>query len=338
MAERFENILSECIDRVLRGESVESCLGRYPEQAGDLAPLLRTALAAQEASAVEPRPDFKAQVRYEVQTRASAAGRKVEGKGTPFWGWVPRWAVVVAAVFLVILVAGSSTVAASSDSVPGDTLYSVKTTTERVRLFFAFSDVSKAKLEAGFAGRRVREMARIARRGDMVRLEALRTRFNAHLARIDQLAARIAEADLQNAARIADLEEILNSNMARDDALLQAAYEEAPLALQPAIQLARMRLMQTYEGVIGGLRARYGQQTSDGGGMSWGWPETGGMEAVGTCGLLADAEVAEDGLQKVFADCLTGDLSQGSQSSGQINGYEIIGHSSLNCLQGVIQA
>ena len=317
MAERFENILSECIDRVLQGESVESCLGRYPEQAGELAPLLRTALAARQASAVEPRPDFKAQVRYEVQSRAAAAGRKIEGKGMPFWGWVPRWAVAVAMVFLVVLVAGSGTVAASSDTVPGDTLYSVKTTTERARMFFAFSDVAKAKLEAGFAGRRVREMARIARRGDAVRLETLRTRFNEHLARIDQLAERIAEADLQNAATIAELEAILYRNMARDDALLRAAYEEAPLSLRPAIQLARMRLMQSYEGVIYGLRARYGQQTSYGGGS-----------------LLSDAEVAEDGLQKVFMNCFTGDLAQGGEGSGEVNGYEVVGHTAGDGLQG----
>jgi hypothetical protein len=324
MAERFENILSECIDRVLQGESLESCLGRYPQQAGELAPLLRTALAARQASAVEVRPDFKARVRYEVQSRAAAAGLRTQGKGTPFWGWVPRWAVVVAAVFLVVLVAGSGTVAASSDTVPGDTLYSVKTTTERVRMFFAFSDTAKAKLEAGFAGRRVREMARMARRGDAVRLETLRTRFSEHLARIDRLAARIAEADLENAATIAELEAIMYRNMARDDALLQAAYGEAPLTLRPAIQLARIKLMQSYEGVIDGLRARYGQQTWYGGGTS------------GTPGLLADTEVAEDGFQKVFVNCFTGDLAQGGEGGGDVYADEVVGHAGGNGLQGAV--
>jgi hypothetical protein len=321
MAERFENILSECIDRVLQGESVEACLERYPGQAGELAPLLRTALAARQASAIEPRPDFKAQVRYQVHSRAAATGHGTAQKGMPFWGWVPRWAMVVAMVFLLVLVAGSGTVAASSDSVPGDTLYSVKTATERVRLFFSGSDVARAKLEAEFAGRRVREMARIARRGDTVRLEALRVRFNEHLARIDRLAARIAEGNQQNASKIEELQQILYRNMARDDALLQTAYEEAPLALRPAIQLARMRLMQSYEGVIGALRARYGQQTSYGGGS-----------------LLSDAEVAENGFQEVFMNCLTGDLAQVGQGSGEVNGDEVIGHSGVNGLQGVVQA
>src|SRR4030042_5624397 len=177
MAERFEDILSECIDRVLQGESVEQCLARYPEQAGELEPLLRTAVAAREGSAVESRPEFKAQVRYQVHSRLSAGGRKTAQKGMPVLGWVPRWAVVVAVMFLVILLAGSSTVAASSNSLPGDSLYSVKTTTERVRVFFAFSGVAKAKLQASFAGRRVQEMARMAARGDVETRESLRKRF-----------------------------------------------------------------------------------------------------------------------------------------------------------------
>lgn len=274
MAERFENLLNECIDRVLQGETVEQCLARHPEQAKDLEPLLRTAIAAREASAVDPRPEFKAQVRYQVQSRVSATKPGAARTGMPLWGWVPRWAVIVVAVLLVFVLAGTGTVAASSDTVPGDTLYSVKTTSERVRMFFTLSDVAKAKLEARFAGRRVEEMVRIARRGDAIRLEALRIRFNEHLARIDRLAARIAEADPEDATRTEELEEILYRNMARDDALLQAAYEEAPLVLRPAIQLARMRLMESYQGVIDALRARYGQSNSYGDGMFWAWSET----------------------------------------------------------------
>src|SRR4030042_4639447 len=116
MAERFEDILSECIDRVLQGESVEQCLAGYPEQARELEPLLRTVVAAREASAVESRPEFKAQVRYQIHSRVSATGRRTEQKGMPVLGWVPRWAVVVALMFLVILVAGSSTVGAPSNT------------------------------------------------------------------------------------------------------------------------------------------------------------------------------------------------------------------------------
>jgi hypothetical protein len=66
MAEEFEHILDECIDRLLRGESLEQCLQRYPEQAAQLEPLLRVALATQKASSVEPRAEFKAQARQQL--------------------------------------------------------------------------------------------------------------------------------------------------------------------------------------------------------------------------------------------------------------------------------
>jgi len=68
MAEGFEHILDECIDRLLRGESLEQCLQRYPEQAAQLEPLLRVALATQKASSVEPRAEFKAQARQQLSS------------------------------------------------------------------------------------------------------------------------------------------------------------------------------------------------------------------------------------------------------------------------------
>lgn len=68
MAEEFGYILDDCIDRLLRGESLEQCLQRYPEQAAELEPLLRVALTTYQASAVEPRPEFKVQARQQLSS------------------------------------------------------------------------------------------------------------------------------------------------------------------------------------------------------------------------------------------------------------------------------
>jgi hypothetical protein len=68
MAEEFEHILDECIDCLLRGESLGQCLQRYPEQAAQLEPLLRVALATQKASSVEPRTEFKVQARQQLSS------------------------------------------------------------------------------------------------------------------------------------------------------------------------------------------------------------------------------------------------------------------------------
>ncbi len=46
MSKEFDNILDECMERLLfKGETVELCLESYPEQAVELKPLLQTALA-----------------------------------------------------------------------------------------------------------------------------------------------------------------------------------------------------------------------------------------------------------------------------------------------------
>jgi hypothetical protein len=51
---QFDDILNLCLDRILKGETVEGCLQSYPEMAKELEPLLRTAVAAKVASEVQP--------------------------------------------------------------------------------------------------------------------------------------------------------------------------------------------------------------------------------------------------------------------------------------------
>jgi len=78
MAERFENMLDQCLEGLRQGESLEQCLARYPEQAAELAPLLRVAMASQKASsAVKPRPECKARARSEIRSQLRA------GSGSP---------------------------------------------------------------------------------------------------------------------------------------------------------------------------------------------------------------------------------------------------------------
>ena len=207
MASRFEDILSDCTERLLQGESVEQCLQRYPEQARELEPLLRVAAAAREtASAVEPGPEFKDRTRYEIQSRLRAAEPKAGARKSSMMGWMPRWAVAAVSLVFVILLCGTTTVAASSDALPGDTLYGVKTTAEAVQLRLTFSEEGKARLQARFAERRAWEMARLAESGRTDRLRTLATRFGEHLARIEELAARIEATDPEDGERIAELQ------------------------------------------------------------------------------------------------------------------------------------
>lgn len=186
----FNNILDECLERILGGETLEQCLKLYPEQAAELKPLLETVLAVKEASAVEPRPEFKARARYQFR---SALQEKAAGRSRPFFGWIPRWATIVTIV-LVLLLAGGGTVVAASNSMPDSILYPVKLATENVQLALTPSQIGKARLCAGFADKRVAEIIYMANKGDAQRVEAITERLDDRLAMLAVLASDL-EAD-----------------------------------------------------------------------------------------------------------------------------------------------
>ncbi len=186
---RFNNILNECLERLLKGETIEQCLQSYPEQAAELEPLLRTALAAKRVSAIQPRAEFRARARYQFQS----ALREMESKkGRWFFVWQSRWATAVA-VILIFLLVGGGTVAAAGNSMPDGTLYPVKLATEQVRLTLTPSALAKAQLYARLADKRVAEIVYMAGKGDPQRVELVARRLDAHLVRIATLAAAQGE-------------------------------------------------------------------------------------------------------------------------------------------------
>lgn len=59
MAEDFNRILDECIDRINRGDSPAECLSDYPEYAASMQPLLQAMAGVQKTFAFTPSPDAK---------------------------------------------------------------------------------------------------------------------------------------------------------------------------------------------------------------------------------------------------------------------------------------
>ncbi|MFN8491683.1 MAG: hypothetical protein U0350_29055 [Caldilineaceae bacterium] len=66
----FEEMLANCLDALERGETIESCLARYPQNAPELAPLLR--LATTVRSTPQPRLSAEAFQRGRAVVRAQA--------------------------------------------------------------------------------------------------------------------------------------------------------------------------------------------------------------------------------------------------------------------------
>ncbi len=184
-ASEFDNILDECLERVLnKGETIEQCLEAYPGYAAELEPLLQTALETKDATAIKPRPEFRERASYQFQK----ALREMESKRTRhFFGWQPRWATAVIVV-IVLLLAGSSTVAASGNSMPDEPLYPVKLATEAVRLTLTPSALGKTELYAKLADKRVAEIIKMADEGKVEQVERATHRLSNQLVAMASLA------------------------------------------------------------------------------------------------------------------------------------------------------
>lgn len=184
----FRDIFEECLELVLvKGETVEECLRRYPEHARELKSLLETATATKKATAVQPSPEFRERARQQFYAalRQMPAQKKRAGFS---WGGQPRWATVVAVVLAILLVS-SGTVAAASGSMPDQPLYPVKLASEQAWLALTFSSLHKAELYARLADRRVLEIVYLASKNKPEQVQRTTQSLDGHLARIADLAA-----------------------------------------------------------------------------------------------------------------------------------------------------
>lgn len=182
----FENILEDCLERLLAGgETVEDCLNAYPQHASALKSLLQTALLTKNATEIEPRPEFKASARYQFRIALQEAASK---KNRSFSAWRFRWATALTSI-LVMLMAGGGLVFAAGTSMPDNPLYSVKLAVEQMQLNLTFSDLGKANLHAEFADIRISEIISMAQKGDTGQVMAGIDLLGNHFAMIANLTA-----------------------------------------------------------------------------------------------------------------------------------------------------
>jgi hypothetical protein len=180
MTEKLENILEKCLERItVKGESIETCLRDYPEHASQLEPLLRTAISASSRTHdIKPTSELKLkatnQMLSEIQHRQQKKGKEVRTLA-----WKYRWALP--AMLLLLLLISSGVVIGANDSMPGEPLYPVKTTMEKVQLTLTPSDLGKAKLHVKFAERRTKEMIAMDKKKKAREVEKLAGRVKQEL-------------------------------------------------------------------------------------------------------------------------------------------------------------
>lgn len=274
---RLEDIFNECYERILQGESFESCLRRYPEHAAELEPMLRTALGfTWRASTVQPRPEFRYWARVRLQQAQLHARQPKQVQKPGLFSWQRAWAMALVAI-LVILLTGGGTVAASADALPDQPLYPVKLATERIRLAFAFSESQKAEIYTQLALTRAEEIEAMAREGKTEAVVITAERLASQLEQASQTIAdvestiaavipakmtpptpppappvpdaprppvlapaspAVAAEDITAAEETRPMKESLQKSASRSLAVLQDVLEKAPAQAKPALQRA----------------------------------------------------------------------------------------------------
>jgi hypothetical protein len=163
MKERLESIFDACLEEMKKGRSLGEMLSHYPEDAEALRPLL---LLAREISSI-PRPEpSDAAVNLALLRVGEAVSRQTGPSSLQrFWRRIGFFRPMIAqalAFFLIAAIAVVGLEVIAAGSLPGDLLYPLKLTTERVQFTLTRSAEGRAELRLAFAEKRTKELIRMA--------------------------------------------------------------------------------------------------------------------------------------------------------------------------------
>lgn len=187
MSRKIEEAFNDCFERLLSGESLQSCLSRYPEFAAELDSMLRTSFdIKRRVYPVQPRPEFKYWGRVRLQNVQESITRQPASRKSGFFNLRRNLAITMAAL-LVFVIASTGTAAASSDALPDQPLYNVKLAVEQVQLTLTPSETDKAELYASLAEKRAQEIAVMASQGKTDKVISTTARLYYQLDQAEQL-------------------------------------------------------------------------------------------------------------------------------------------------------
>ena len=196
MSGNFSEALNDCLERLKRGESVYSCLRRYPGLADELEPLLEVAVATMRAAeSAAPSPSAKARgfARFSEALDARARTPSAPPRRRRFRWRMPAFGfglpaplarpLAVAVLCVVVFATGIGATSAAAGSVPGEPLYWVKTARESIEQRIPRSDTGRANYQARLAHTRADEAQALMSRGAFSAADGVIKRMNGHLDR-----------------------------------------------------------------------------------------------------------------------------------------------------------
>ncbi len=177
----FETILEECLACLRAGDSLEQCLSSYPAQAERLTPLLLAASRVRQLASPQPRVQAvlagrervlaamqaknPAQAVFQSPVSVGRLSRYLGRIVTVFQTNIPgkekpmKFALRLAIDLVVMsLIGGVLAVTASSNTLPGDPLYTVKRAWETTRLTLTLDPQANQDLQAQLNAERLHEV------------------------------------------------------------------------------------------------------------------------------------------------------------------------------------
>ncbi len=244
-SQSFAVVLDEAIARVLNGESVEAVCASHPEHAAELAEALGGMVSVREASAFTPDPDRKraARLRFHAALDARAARR-------PWWRVRlprplavagPRAAALTLVAVLALAGSGTGTVLAAQSSAPGEALYPVKRSAERVQLAFAFGEERETELREDLVERRMEELERVTAAGREQFVPELTAQIAKHSTRMKTITVGRVETAVDTAASVALATPVPNARLVASEVSVRKVVEVDDRLEQVSARLDALR-------------------------------------------------------------------------------------------------
>jgi hypothetical protein len=174
--------------------------------------------------------------------------RKNHKEKSPVNPRTKRFAFTTAAAIITILVllfggVGATAFAAQS-ALPGDALYSVKTSLEQTRVILARDAYDQAQLHLAFAQRRLDEMAELVRQGRYSDVEMASSEFEAYIQRAISALETVMAGDTERGLLLSNQ---ITNKLLSYALVLKEVLAGVPDAIRPAVERA-LHVSQTSAG------------------------------------------------------------------------------------------
>ncbi|HEY5729806.1 MAG TPA: DUF5667 domain-containing protein, partial [Anaerolineales bacterium] len=169
---RLYETLEICLNEIEQGAGVDAVLLRYPAHADELRPILETSMQAKTMAVPEPSEEVVQRNRAKLlQHAAQMRESKIAPVSRRIWSAPLRRALITLMMVTLLFVSGTGLVRASSKTLPGDDLYSVKRTWENLLVFFTFDVDERDTLELEHENERLEELRELIAQGRSAKVD-----------------------------------------------------------------------------------------------------------------------------------------------------------------------